>query len=306
MKKSFLFFVLCLCLISCSSVSGGKEIVSEKPKHVFLIAFDGMSANSIKNSVDMPVYHEFMKTGSYTLKNRSILPSSSACNWASMFMGAGPELHGFNTWGSKVPDLPSRVLTEHGLFPDVFYLLKKKYPESETGHIYEWEGMRYLVDTLSVGYLRQTGLSGDNTDDAVKVATDYIKSKKPLFCSIIFAEPDGTGHGSGWETKEYYDKLHHLDSALGKIKQAVIDAGIFDESVFILAADHGGKETGHGGPTMDEMETPLVICGKGIKKNYEITESTMVFDVAATICYMLDLDKPQVWIGRNIESVYID
>lgn len=306
MKKFFLFFVLCLCLISCSSTFRGKEIVTEKPKHVFLIAFDGMSANSIKNGVDMPIYREFMKTGSYTLKNRSILPSSSACNWASMFMGAGPELHGFNTWGSKVPDFPSRVLTEHGLFPDVFYLLKKKYPECETGHIYEWEGMRYLVDTLSVGYLKQTNLSSNNTNDAVKAAIDYIKSKKPLFCSIIFAEPDGTGHEIGWETKEYYKKLHHLDSALGKIKQAVVDAGIFEESVFILAADHGGKETGHGGPTMDEMETPLVICGKGIKKNYEITESTMVFDIAATICHMLGLDKPQVWIGRNIKSIYID
>ncbi len=29
-----------------------------------------------------------MKRGSYTLKTRSVLPSSSAANWASMFMDA--------------------------------------------------------------------------------------------------------------------------------------------------------------------------------------------------------------------------
>jgi predicted AlkP superfamily phosphohydrolase/phosphomutase len=38
-----------------------------------------------------------MENGSYTLKMRSVLPSSSAVNWASMFMGAGPELHGYTT-----------------------------------------------------------------------------------------------------------------------------------------------------------------------------------------------------------------
>lgn len=51
-----------------------------------------------------------MDAGCYTLKKRSVLPSSSAVNWASMFMGAGPELHGYTEWGSKTPELPSRVV----------------------------------------------------------------------------------------------------------------------------------------------------------------------------------------------------
>lgn len=37
-----------------------------------------------------------------------------------MFMGAGPELHGYTEWGSKTPELPSRELNQHGIFPTIF------------------------------------------------------------------------------------------------------------------------------------------------------------------------------------------
>ena len=65
------------------------------------------------------VIEKLMREGSYTLERRSVLPSSSAVNWASMLMGAGPELHGYTTWGSEVPDLPSRVIGKDGLFPGI-------------------------------------------------------------------------------------------------------------------------------------------------------------------------------------------
>ena len=52
------------------------------------------------------------------------------------------------------------------------------------------------------------------------------------------------------------------------------------------------------------MQTPLVFYGKGIKKGYRITQSTMVYDVAATIAYMLKVKQPQVWIARPITSIF--
>ena len=58
-----------------------------------------------------------MEDGSYTLKKRSALPSSSAINWASMFMGAGPELHGYTEWGSKTRTSVACIEQERNL-PD--------------------------------------------------------------------------------------------------------------------------------------------------------------------------------------------
>ncbi len=312
MNKHFLFLglacLLSLSLFSCATERGcvGKKI-KNGPKHVVLVGFDGLSAHAVKSDkAKMPVFKKLMEQGASTLENRSVLPSSSAVNWASMFMGAGPELHGYTEWGSAKPDLPSRVLTDNGMFPDIYYLLRKARPEAELGFIYEWGGMRNLVDTLSVSYLKPLALSAENTEQAVADVTTYIKEKKPVFCSVIFGEPDGVGHGIGWETPEYFAMLSHLDQALGKIVQAVDDAGMMDETVFILAADHGGIHTGHGGKTMEEMQTAIVFSGKGVKAGYRIPESTMVFDIAGTVAWLFGLDTPQVWLARPIKSAFND
>lgn len=312
MNKHFLFLglacLLSLSMFSCATERGcvGKKI-KNGPKHVVLVGFDGLSAHAVKSDkAKMPVFKKLMEQGASTLENRSVLPSSSAVNWASMFMGAGPELHGYTEWGSAKPDLPSRVLTDNGMFPDIYYLLRKARPEAELGFIYEWGGMRNLVDTLSVSYLKPLALSAENTEQAVVDVTTYIKEKKPVFCSVIFGEPDGVGHGIGWETPEYFAMLSHLDQALGKIVQAVDDAGMMDETVFILAADHGGIHTGHGGKTMEEMQTAIVFSGKGVKAGYRIPESTMVFDIAGTVAWLFGLDTPQVWLARPIKSAFND
>ena len=294
--------LLFFTMIGCNKNSNPQ--MKMPPKHVILIGFDGMSANSLKNGVAMPNYRSMMKRGSYTLKNRSVLPSSSAANWASMFMGASPELHGFNTWGSQKPDFDSRELTENNLFPDIFYLIRQVKPKAEMGHIYEWGGMYYLADNKSIDNIRQASLSGVNIKSAVAPAVEYIKEKKPNFCAIIFDQPDGAGHSEGWESDAYDSMLNHLDNALQAIVDAVEEAGMMDETVFVLVSDHGGIEKGHGEPTLDEMETPIVFYGKGIKNDFEIPESTMVYDIASTIGYIFGIDQPQVWIGRPIMSIF--
>ena len=67
-----------------------------------------------------------MQKGCYTLKKRSVLPSSSAVNWASMFNGAGPEIHGYTEWGSRTPEIPSMVTNEHGIFPTIYSVCEKQ------------------------------------------------------------------------------------------------------------------------------------------------------------------------------------
>lgn len=78
----------------------------QKVKHVVLIGCDGFGAYALPEA-DMPNLKNLMKDGSWSLKARSVLPSSSAVNWASMIMGAGPTLHGYTEWNSAVPEIPS-------------------------------------------------------------------------------------------------------------------------------------------------------------------------------------------------------
>ena len=73
---------LILAGLICLVIGSSQTALARKgmPKHVIVIGFDGLSAKSITNGAKMPNLHKLMDEGSYTLQQRSILPSSSACN----------------------------------------------------------------------------------------------------------------------------------------------------------------------------------------------------------------------------------
>lgn len=291
-----------LCLL-LAGISACALSAKTRAKHVVLIGLDGWGAYSLPKA-DMPTVKALMEKGCYTLEKRSVLPSSSAQNWASMFMGAGPELHGYTVWNSRTPELPSRVVLKNGIFPTVFQLLRDARPDAEIGVLHEWEGIKYLVDTLSVSHHAQVADYEHHPTALCEMAEAYIKEKRPTLLAVCFDNPDEVGHHIGHDTPEYYAKLHELDTYIARIVRATEAAGIADETIFILTADHGGKGKGHGGKTMLEMQTPFIICGKGIREGGRIEESMMQYDVAATIAAIFGLKQPQVWVGRPAKSAF--
>ena len=129
--------------------------------NVFLNSTTYVVLGSLK--VSLKIQFPYTKnTYVWSLKARAVLPSSSAVNWASMIMGSGPELHGFTEWGSKTPELPSRVLGEEsGLYPSIFSLVEKQLPERKTGVFYTWGGIGYLFEKL-YGVLSSAKENGNN------------------------------------------------------------------------------------------------------------------------------------------------
>ncbi len=293
--------VLTVCVAICMVLSGASA--KDKAAHVFLIGLDGWGAYSVEKA-DMPNIKALMADGAYTLQKRTVLPSSSAPNWASMFMGAGTELHGYAEWGSQKPDLPSRVVLKNNIFPTVFQIVRDARPDAEIGCIYEWDGIKYLVDTLSMNYHAQVPDALAHPERTSKMAADYIKAKKPNLAAFIYDNPDHVGHAAGHDTPEYYKVLTELDGYVGEIIAAIKEAGIYDDSIIIVTSDHGGTGTGHGGRTMAEMETPFIIAGKNVRNSGEFQESMMQFDCAPTIAYIFGAEVPQVWIGRPMKQVF--
>ena len=195
-------------------------------------------------------------------------------------------------------------MSHYGLFPSVWGLFRDACPTAEMGYIYEWEGMKYLAEMQAINYTQHTPVSETHPKGCTDAAVAYIKKSRPAFVGIIFDQPDGVGHGDGHDTPAYYAKLKELDGYIGEIVEAVSEAGMLEETIFIVTADHGGIGTGHGGKTMQEMETPFIISGKGIRKGGVISDSMMQFDVASTIAYIFRLKQPQVWIGRPMVQVF--
>lgn len=252
MKRKLFFILSCLIFTAVFPCQAAKW----KAQHAVMIGIDGWGAYSVPKA-SIPHIKEVMQKGCYTLKKRSVLPSSSAVNWASMFNGADPEIHGYTEWGSRTPEIPSMVTNDHGIFPTIYSVLREAKPNAETGCMYEWEGIKYLVDTLAITHYAQAIGYDKHPDLLCSMAETYIMNKKPTFLAVCFEQLDHTGHHDGHDTPAYYQKLEELDTYVGRIVEAIKKAGIYDDTIIILTADHGGIKKGHGGKTLQEMEIPL-------------------------------------------------
>lgn len=291
-----------ILLLTLAMTAGAKP--AWKAKHVILIGLDGWGAYSVGKAHDIPNIKWLMDNGAYTLKKRSVLKSESAINWASMFNGAGTELHGYANWNSRVPEIPSAATNSRGIFPTVFSIMREQNPKAETGCIAEWDGIKFLVDSAAINYVDVASNYEKDSEQLCRMAEAYIKEKRPTLAAIVFDQIDHVGHAVGHDTPDYYNVLASVDKQIGRIVQAVKDAGIYDETIFIVSADHGGIGRSHGGMSLLEMETPFIICGKGIKRGFKITDVMIQYDIAATIAEIFALKRPQAWRGQPMYSVF--
>lgn len=281
----------------------GVAVDAKKPiaKHVVLIGFDGWGAKYYDRS-DVPTIKELAANGCYTLEKRSVLPSASAINWASMFNGCPTEVHGYLHWGSRAPELeqPTGAVKEHNIIPTIFQILRDQRPNAEIACFYNGPVIHYVVDTLAMSSFGIT----PGAEELCDRACEYIKESRPMLAAVCFNSPDHEGHASGWGSEEYLEKMHQLDGCASRIIEAVRQAGILDDTIFIVTADHGGIKKGHGKTSMEEMLTPLIFSGKGVKKGAKITDLVMQYDVASTIAYILGIEQPQLWVGRPVKSAF--
>lgn len=274
-----------------------KETAQTEPiaSHVFLIGLDGWGSWCMETG-ECPFIREMMQEGCYTLNKRTVLPSSSGPNWAAMMNGTPVEATGIIS-NNATPDFKPLVLTEHNAQPTFFHQLKQVCPEAETGVICEWGDFLNYTDPACVDYQKKIHDPETFTEAVVEESVQYIQEKKPVLCFIHIDALDHKGHANGQGSPEYYAELPLVDSRVQRIVEGIKAAGIYEDSIIMLTSDHGHLGTGHGGTSMLEMETPFVIWGKGVKKNHEIQETVLEYDIAATVAKILNLPVPQSWRG---------
>lgn len=265
---------------------------------VVLIGSDGFSADVMRRHPDaFPNIRALMARGQSTTEARSVLPSSSAVNWATLLMGAGPEMHGFTTWGSQSPEVVPVAVNEWGFFPGIFGEVRRQRPEAVTGVFYSWDGIGYLYEQAAV---TRSYCSGEDDALLCREACRFIEEQKPMLTFVCLAEPDLTGHEKGWESEEYFSMCRTVDSLVGRLV-ATADR-TFDPArkAIVFTADHGGIAQGHGGKTMSEMQVPYVAVGPGIPAGEPFAHEVMKYDNAPTIAGLLGLEAPDVWRGKSV------
>ena len=298
--ERFTLFSALILLLSCSITQtvNSQEQNKQLAKHVILIGVDGFGAYAFEKA-KIPNIRKMMKNGSYSLQARSVLPSSSAVNWASMLMGSGPELHGFTRWDSREPELPSAILGESGIYPTIFSLIDEQLPDSKKGAIYTWGGIRNLFERELVDLY----YNGETDTKTIEKATKFITKEKPVFTFIHLDDADHKGHKTGFDSPEYYQEIEIIDSLIGDLITKMEDKDLMKDSIIILTSDHGGNKKSHGGPSLKEVEIPWIAYGKGISNQGKMNNIIINYDTGATIAYLLGLTIPEFWRGKPVKEI---
>jgi predicted AlkP superfamily pyrophosphatase or phosphodiesterase len=295
-----------VCLLAAFAALAVTEAVAVPlpgVEHVVVVGIDGMTASSVARA-KTPNMHKVMKSGAYTLHGRSVDPSVSSPNWASIIMGAKPESHGIfsNDW--KPGDTPA--------FPTIFELCHAAMSGADIAAIYEWNGFGRLYHKKDVTFdvNPKAGLWGHyakgetNAFVTARTAAACIRGKKPLLTFVHLDLVDHAGHSEGYDTAKYDLAIGIADTHLGQIMQAVRDAGIQDTTVLFVVSDHGGKGDGHGGKSDEEVTVPWMVAGPGIAQGREITEAMCSAQTAPTIAQLLGLAAPEKWTEKAVSQVF--
>lgn len=121
-----------------------------------------------------------------------------------------------------------------------------------------------------------------------------------------YVPPDLAARPGDWgkSLPGYYGCVRALDDALGRVIEALREAGQLDDTIIVFTSDHGChfrtrnaeyKRSCHEGCT----RTPLVMQGPGLDRSMVIPELVSLVDVPATILSAAGLPIPDTMQGRD-------
>jgi predicted AlkP superfamily pyrophosphatase or phosphodiesterase len=284
----FIYLFICFSLTGCAGNpdvntqhrADNSRRIAVPAQHLIFIGLDGWGGLYVSDA-NMPAVKRMISGGASSLDVRCVIPPISWPNWTSLFSGAPPE----------------SCTTEE--FPSIFTVVKNSGQKNSPVLFYEWEDLKNICPDETADKL----VIKSNLESAKKIAA-YITEKKPTFTAIVFGEPDATGHSKSWGSRSYYAKLAELDGFIAIIEEAVKDAGIYENTVFVISADHGGSFWGHYFNFLIHRKIPLIIFGNGIKDGYVIPSPLSICDITPTMTTILGLETPSEWTGNILTDIF--
>lgn len=207
-----------------------------------------------------------------------------------------------------INDLPSATMTNHatmltGLVKDVHHLvLDFEIPGTiDAPTIFDYAaaaGLRsaffaskrklhYLAPSDVIETIEVRGGPGGMTEMLLAILT----ADGPDVVFAHYADPDSTGHRSGWLSDEYLSAAADMDRLIGLVLEAAraaSDGGVY----VILTADHGGSGTNHFLNTPANREIPWIVAGPGVPPGRVLDEPVSIADTTPTALWLLGLEVP--------------
>lgn len=245
---------------------------------LIVISIDAMIYEDLAYVKRLPVIGGLLKNAALVKRVKSIYPTLTYPCHATMRTGCWPSRHGVVNNTEMTPGcLDPKWLWYNDVLrcPDIFDACKSaglstaavgwpstgKHPSIDY-LVDEVAGLKVKTREAFHGYYTSTG-TPEELYQAVVEPNIYVRADQPddvrtfntlAACSIIrkyqpdllmlhLGDPDHARHVHGVYGKGVYPALEHMDQMVGKICQAVKDAGIWDCTNIVLTADHGQLDT---------------------------------------------------------------
>ncbi|MBT4139613.1 MAG: sulfatase-like hydrolase/transferase [Candidatus Latescibacteria bacterium] len=103
----------------------------------------------------------------------------------------------------------------------------------------------------------------------------------------------------------YHAAVEVLDRNIGRVLDALDQAGIEEETLVVYSSDHGGncgehRCLDHGGLYEESNRVPLIVSGPGVQANGVEKDPVSVLDIFPTICEAVGLQQPVDKLGTSL------
>ena len=260
-----------------------------RPARVLILSIDGFRPDAIELT-PMRNLQTLMQEGAYSLVAQTIFPSSTLPSHSSMLTGLCPDKHGV-TWNDYLPKRGYANGT------DIFDLAHAA--GLRTVMVVGKEKLRQVTEPESTDVFEF--INDRDTVIATRVAELIPQGFGLMF--VHFPTPDWMGHKYGWLSPEQFSVLFRADEALQTILNALQEAGMRQNTLIIITADHGGHNTTHGTRRLEDMTIPWIVAGPGVQHSVLFTDVNTT-DTAATVAWALGMPLPPNWDGLPVLEAF--
>jgi arylsulfatase A-like enzyme len=271
--------------------------LEERTPKVLLIGIDGVRADVLME-VPTPNLDALAAGGTLTLRTRTTTPSVSGPAWSSMLTGVWPDKHG-------VVD-NEFVGRRYDAWPGFLDRIEEFRPELSTFAVVDWTPLmdldggstavgervdrRELLDGYELGWAEADA-------EATALTVQHLSSADPDALFVYLGNPDETSHETGAIGPEYREAIALADRHVGLIIDAVRARPAFarENWLVIVSTDHGRREDGgHGGDSVQEMTTFILVSGPGASVG-PAGRDTYIVDIAPTVLAHLGIEIDPAW-----------
>lgn len=263
-------------------------------KYVVMLGIDGLSVDGLAKA-KTPNLDALSSGGVFLNRSRGVMPTKSAPNWSSILTGVYPSQHGIHSnqwWWLRF----KRTLG----YPTIFTALKDARPQSEAVALYEWKQFGRLFKSAD---LKASWWVKDKTK-LTKELSNILSSGMPTLTVVHMLSADMAGHEHAWMSDEYIEGVEYADGQVGTILKILKEKGVLEDTLIVVATDHGGVGKGHGGDSATELYTPVIFNGPGIKKGLRLHGMTQNVDITATLYRALGIQSEVALKGIPLKVIW--